>query len=125
MRRNVDPDKMTKRPIGHNQSLTVAEHTFFNVLSVPSIVFPLLVQLTPFRPSDQPLCHIEGTFFFLAVIIGGDRLRQFLRGGERNGRTRGMIASRSVCMAKYPRGSYILYPLLPLGGGHTGKRIIN
>ena len=66
----------------------------------------------------------QGTFFFvLRSITDGGRARSPVRGGELLLRTRGIIASRSVNMVRYPRGSYsyIVIPIAVFGSGHTGN----
>ena len=49
-----------------------------------------------------------------AVAMVGGRVGSFVRGGEPYLRTRGIIVSRSVRMARYPRGSDVAHPLLSL-----------
>ena len=46
--------------------------------------------------------------------MAGGRVRAFVRGGEPQLRTRGMILSRSVYIVRHPRASCIVYPLLCL-----------
>ena len=58
--------------------------------------------------------------------MAGGRVRPFVRGGEPLIlHTRGMIASRSVYMVRYPRGSYVAHPLLSPEAGTPEIKSIN
>ena len=43
------------------------------------------------------------------------KLEHIVRGGEPQLRTKGIIASRSVDVVRYPRGSYIVIPIVVFG----------
>ena len=66
----------------------------------------------------------QGTvFFFLAVTMMVIELVHILRGEEPQFRTRGMIASRSVNMARHPRGSYVVIPIAVSGVATAEKKV--
>ena len=70
----------------------------------------------------------QGTFFFFLLLFLGGRsqasveLDQFVRGGERFLRTRGMIVSRSVYGKAPTRQLHSTLIALP-GNGHTGSYV--
>ena len=64
-------------------------------------------------------------FIFLAVAMAGGRVGSFVRGGETQLRTGGMIVPRSAYVVRHPRGSYIVYPLLSLEATTPQNKLIH
>ena len=57
--------------------------------------------------------------------MAGGRVGSFVRGGETQLRTGGMIVPRSAYVVRHPRGSYIVYPLLSLEATTPQNKLIH
>ena len=83
------------------------------VLSKSRRLFFWLFSLkSPPSPHTQRVCFL---FCFWRSTMMDIELDHAVRGGEPYLRTRGMITSRSVNMARHPRGSYIVMPIAVSG----------